>query len=62
MCVRAKSFLSCLSLCDPMTAAYKAPLSVDPPGKNTGVNHHALLQGVFLTQGSNLSVLCLLHW
>ena len=23
---------------------------------------HALLQGVFLTQGSNVSLLCLLHW
>ena len=23
---------------------------------------HALLQGIFLTQGSNLSLLCLLHW
>ncbi|KAB0336856.1 hypothetical protein FD754_025501, partial [Muntiacus muntjak] len=23
---------------------------------------HALLQGIFLTQGSNLALLCLLHW
>ena len=23
---------------------------------------HFLLQGIFLTQGSNLSLLCLLHW
>ena len=29
------------------------------PGKNTGVGCHFLLQGIFLTQGSNLS---LLHW
>ena len=29
------------------------------PGKNTGVGCHFLLQGVFLTQGSNLH---LLHW
>ena len=28
------------------------------PGKNTGVGCHFLLQGIFLTQGSNL---CLLH-
>ena len=34
----------------------------DSPGKNTGVDHHALLQGVFLTQGSNLTLLCLRHW
>ena len=25
----------------------------DSPGKNTGVGHHALLQGIFLTQESN---------
>ena len=25
----------------------------DAPGKNTGVGYHALLQGLFLTQGSN---------
>ena len=25
----------------------------DSPGKNTGVGCHALLQGIFLTQGSN---------
>ena len=24
------------------------------PGKNTGVGSHSLLQGIFLTQGSNL--------
>ena len=34
----------------------------DSPGKNTGVGCHALLQGIFLTQGSNPCVLCLLHW
>ena len=32
------------------------------PGKNTGVGWHALLQGIFLTQGSNLYLLCLLLW
>ena len=31
-------------------------------GKNTGVGCHFLLQGIFLTQGSNLSLLHLLHW
>ena len=34
----------------------------DSPGKNTGVGCHALLQGIFLTQGSKLHLLCLLHW
>ena len=31
-------------------------------GKNTGVCCHALLQGIFMTQGSNPHFLCLLHW
>ena len=34
----------------------------DSPGKNTAVGCHALLQGVFSTQGPNLSLLRLLHW
>ena len=34
----------------------------DSPGKNTGVGCCALLQGIFSTQGLNLSLLCLLHW
>ena len=33
----------------------------DSVGKNTGVGCHALLQGIFLNQGSNLHLLCLLH-
>ena len=32
------------------------------PGKNTGVGCHALLQGIFLTKGSNPYLLGLLHW
>ena len=32
------------------------------PGKNTGVGCHFLLQGIFPTQGSNTSLLRLLHW
>ena len=34
----------------------------DLPGKSTGVDCHALLQGIFLTQGSNPYLLCPLHW
>ena len=30
------------------------------PGKNTGVGYHFLLQGIFLTKGSNPHLLCLL--
>ena len=36
--------------------------SWDSPGKNTGVGSQVLLQGIFLTQASNLGLLCLLHW
>ena len=34
----------------------------DSPGKHTGVGCHALLQGIFPTQGLNLHLLCLPHW
>ena len=33
-----------------------------PPGKNTGMGCHALLQWIFPTQGSNPCHLCLMHW
>ena len=33
----------------------------DSPGKNTGMGCHAFLQGIFPTQGSNPSLLHLLH-
>ena len=33
----------------------------DSAGKNSGVGCHALLQGIFPTQGSNPGLLCLLH-
>ena len=34
----------------------------DSPGEDAGVSYHALLHGIFLTQGSNPNLLCLLHW
>ena len=55
--------LSCVQLfAAPWTAACQAPLSMDSPGKNTGVDCHILLQGILLTQGSNPCLVCLLHW
>ena len=39
--------------------SYRLLCPWNSPGKNTGVGCHFLLQGIFLTQGSNLS---LLHW
>ena len=53
---------SCLQLfATPCTVALQAPLSTDSASKNTEVDCHALLQGIFLTQGSNLRLLCLLQ-
>ena len=50
----------CPALCEPMVA-HQALLSMGFPGKNTGMNCHFLLQGIFLTQGLNLCSLCLMH-
>ena len=38
------------------------PCSCDSPDKKTGVGCHALLEGIFLTQGSNPCLLHLLLW
>ena len=40
----AKSLQSCLTLCDPITAATRLLHPWDSPGKNTGVGCHFLLQ------------------
>ena len=56
MCVRLVA-QSCQTLWDPI---YCSPpgssVHVDSSGKNTGVGCHALLQGIFPTQGLNLSL------
>ena len=36
------------------TIAHQVPLMVNSPGKNTGMGHHALLQGIFPGQGWNM--------
>ena len=47
-----------LTLCDPMDCSSPGfSVHGDSQGKNTGVGCHALLQGIFPTQGSNLSLL-----
>ena len=53
----AESLQSCLTLCNPMD--YRLPGSSvheDSPGRNTGVDSHSLLQGIFPTQGWNLGL------
>ena len=54
VCVHAQL---CLTLCEPMGLCPKNFL-----GKNTEVDCHFLLQGIFLTEGMNPRPLCVLHW
>ena len=49
---------SCLTLCDRMNHSTPG-LSVHEMSKTAC---HFVLQGIFLTQGSNLRFLCLLYW
>ena len=57
--VPAKLLQSCPTLCDPMDCCPPgSSVHGDSPGKNTGVGCHALLQGIFLNQGSNRCLLC----
>ena len=45
---------SCLTLCDPVDCSLPgSSVHGIPPGKNTGVGCHFLLQGIFPTQGLN---------
>ena len=46
----------------PWTVAQQVPFSRDFPGKNTGVDSHFLLQGIFPTHRLNPCLLSLLHW
>ena len=63
LCMCAKSLQSCLTLCDPMDH--------NLPGSSVhGILQARILkwiamphlQGIFLTQGLNLHLFCLLHW
>ena len=59
---RIMAYLSWVRLsATPWTVAHQAPLSMDSPGKNTGVGCHAFLQGSFQPR-DHTCVLCLLHW
>ena len=54
---------SCMRVCmfshSVMTDSLQPRVSVEFPGKNTGVGYRFLLEGIFSSQGSNP---CLLHW
>ena len=56
----------CVWVCTPLCLTLFHPMDCSPPGKNTEAGCHALLQGIFLTQGLNLCLLpsrqILDHW
>ena len=52
----------CLALCEPMDCGLTgSSVHGNSPGKNTEVRCHALLQGIFQTQGSNPDILHCRH-
>ena len=61
-CVHSRLLQSFPTLSNPLDCSPSRLLCLwDSPGKNIGVDCHALLQGIFQTQGSNLCLLSLLH-
>ena len=64
VCVCMCLLQSCPTLCYPIDySPTGSSVHGDSSGKNTRVGGcHFLLQGIFLTQGWNLHLLCLLHW
>ena len=58
--MHAKSLQLCPQPYGPYPARLLCPW--DSSGKNAGVDFHALLQGIFQTQGTNLHLLSVLHW
>ena len=62
-CVPAQSFSHVRLFVNPMDCSPPgSSVHGNFPGKNIGVGFHFLLQRIFPTQGSNLGLLCLLHW
>ena len=58
VCMCAKSLQPCLTLCDPMDCSTPgSSVHRESPGKNTGMGCHVLLQGFFLAQGLNQSLM-----
>ena len=57
-CCAVLNFQACPTLCDPMDCSPPGSSAHgDSPGKNTGVDFHALLQENFLTQELNWGLL-----
>ena len=47
----------CPTLMTPWTVAHQAPLPMEFSRQDIGMDSHSLLQGIFLTQGSNQGLL-----
>ena len=61
--MHAKSLQLCPTLFNPTDCSPPgSSVHGNYPAKDTGVSGHALLQEIFLTQESNLRLLCLLCW
>ena len=60
VCVFAQQLSHVLLFATLGTVARQALLSQPSPAENTGLGCYDLLQGIFLTQGSKLCLLCLL--
>ena len=60
--MHAKSLQLCPTLCDSIDHSPPGSSPWESLGKNTGEGCHALLQGIFPTQGLNPHLLSLLHW
>ena len=61
-CLSAQLLSHVRLFASPWTEPARLLCAWDFPGKNTAVGCHFLPQGIFLTQGSNLYLLSLLHW
>ena len=63
MCFCVLSRFSCIQPFTTLeTEAHWLFCAWDSPGKNTEVGCHALLQGIYLTQGLNFCLLHFLHY
>ena len=63
VCVCANSLQLCPTFCDPVDCSPPgSSVHGDSPGKNTGGGCHALLRGIFPTQGSNPHLSVYLYW
>ena len=57
------SHFNCVQLVvTPLTVAHQAPLSMGFSRQESWMVCHAFLQGIFLTQGLSLCLLCFLNW